>query len=667
MQLVTTALPRRLLPPPAHRQGAARRARRGADRSVGLPLGRGRGAGCWPATRRGREQAAEEYREILGHDGFLPRGAGPRPARRAGGAARAIERALAGDRNPGRRHQRLPLPPSRGRRGAPGPDRHRPEQDARRDGPRLRVQRRVLRQVAGRDGAAVRRSPGALARTGRDRRALPRDLPGRRSSTCRATRFPRASCPTTTSRSWRARGWSERLADGRTRRIPAAEYWPRLETELAIIHSMGFEGYFLVVWDFIRFAREHGIPVGPGRGSAAGSLVAYALRITDIDPLEYDLLFERFLNPDRVSMPDIDIDFCQRRRDEVIAHVRARLRRGERLARSPPSTSCRPARCIRDVGRVMGMSFAETDRIAKLVPDGARRHARGGAAATRRAWPRRCSRSADVARLVEIGKRLEGLARHCGVHAAGVVIAPRPVREIVPLYRTSRDEVVTQFDKDVIEKLGLLKMDFLGLKTLTVIDDCLHSLEAAGDRAARLRPDDVRRPRGLRPLLRRGHGRHLPVRVVRDARPAAHGAAAPVRGAGGPQRPLPARADAVDRRVRRPQARPPADHLHLPGARGDPGRDLRRHRLPGAGDAHRGADRRLLDGARRHAAQGDGQEDQGADRRAGRALRRRAASPRATRGTRSRRCGGRSCRSPSTASTSRTRSRTPTSPTRPPT
>ena len=273
-------------------------------------------------------------------------------------------------------------------------------------------------------------------------------------------------------------GLERRLADGRRRRAAPSAYWPRLENELGIIHAMGFDGYFLVVWDFIRHAREHGIPVGPGRGSAAGSLVAYALRITDIDPLEYDLIFERFLNPKRISMPDIDIDFCQRRRDEVITHVRE-VYGSENVSQIATFNLLQARSCIRDVGRVMGMSFAETDRIAKLVPEGI-----GVTLADAlRDSPRLAEAvgaNPDVARLIEVGRKLEGLARHCGVHAAGVVIAPRPVREIVPLYRTSRDEVVTQWDKDVIEKLGLLKMDFLGLKTLTVIDDCLKSVAAAG-------------------------------------------------------------------------------------------------------------------------------------------------------------------------------------------
>jgi len=274
------------------------------------------------------------------------------------------------------------------------------------------------------------------------------------------------------------RGLDGRLADGRPRRHAEKEYRARLERELEIIRSMGFQGYFLVVWDFIDFARSNGVPVGPGRGSAAGSVVAYALRITDIDPLEYDLLFERFLNPDRISMPDIDIDFCQRRRDQVIGHVR-RLYGEENVCQIATFNILQARSAIRDVGRVQGLKYAETDRIAKMVPEGpgvTLEHALKNSPRLAEA----VEKESQVADLVGIARRLEGLARHCGVHAAGVVIAPRAVKDVVPLYRTSRDEVVTQFDKDVIEKLGLLKMDFLGLKTLTVIDDCLTGLRGAG-------------------------------------------------------------------------------------------------------------------------------------------------------------------------------------------
>lgn len=273
-------------------------------------------------------------------------------------------------------------------------------------------------------------------------------------------------------------GLRQRLAQPRRRRHEEREYWRRLEYELKVIHEVGFEGYFLIVWDFVNFARKAGIPVGPGRGSAAGSLVSYALEITDIDPLEYDLLFERFLNPERISMPDIDIDFCKRRREEVIQHVR-KLYGEENVCQIATFNVLQARSVIRDVGRVMGMSFSETDRIARLVPDtlGVTLEE---ALAQSPALAETCERDPRVGGLLSIGRRLEGLARHCGMHAAGVVIAPKPVREIVPLYRTNRDEIVTQFDKDVIEKLGLLKMDLLGLKTLTIMEDTLASIEKAG-------------------------------------------------------------------------------------------------------------------------------------------------------------------------------------------
>ncbi|MCU0294177.1 MAG: DNA polymerase III subunit alpha, partial [Thermoanaerobaculaceae bacterium] len=322
--------------------------------------------------------------------------------------------------------------------------------------------------------------PGALARTAEIARRCHVSFP---SGEFHLPRYPTPDNrpPDEFLEELAQQGLAARLGDGRPRRHSQDEYWKRLEFELSVIGTMGFQGYFLVVWDFIRYAREGEIPVGPGRGSAAGSLVAYALRITDIDPLEYDLLFERFLNPDRISMPDIDIDFCQRRRDEVIAHVR-QLYGEENVSQIATFNVLQARSCIRDVGRVMGMSFGETDRIAKLVPETLGITLENAVKDSPR-LAEAMQADPDVARLVDIGKRLEGLSRHCGVHAAGVVIAPRAVREIVPLYRTSRDEVVTQFDKDVIEKLGLLKMDFLGLKTLTVIDDCLRSLRATGAEA----------------------------------------------------------------------------------------------------------------------------------------------------------------------------------------
>jgi DNA polymerase-3 subunit alpha len=254
-------------------------------------------------------------------------------------------------------------------------------------------------------------------------------------------------------------------------------YRQRLATEVEVIKRMEFAGYFLIVWDFIRQARETGIPVGPGRGSAAGSLVAYALRITDIDPLQYGLLFERFLNPERVSLPDIDIDFCMRRRGEVIQYVNEKYGR-DRVAQIITFGTLAAKAVIRDVGRVLGIPYAKVDRIAKLLPEMTR--SLKDAADSVGALQAEISTDPQIQEMVEIGCRLEGLTRHASLHAAGVVIAPRPIDELVPLYKTSKDEVVTQWDKDVIEDLGLLKMDFLGLRTLTVIDDTLRLLRHQG-------------------------------------------------------------------------------------------------------------------------------------------------------------------------------------------
>ena len=240
---------------------------------------------------------------------------------------------------------------------------------------------------------------------------------------------------------------------------------------------MGFAGYFLIVWDFVRYARAEGIPVGPGRGSAAGSLVSYSLGITDIDPLRYELLFERFLNPDRISMPDIDIDFCMRRRGEVIQYVSEKYGR-ERVAQIITFGTLGAKAVLRDVGRVLGVPYSKIDRIAKLVPDMTK--SLSEAAREIDALKQEVARDAEVAKIVEVGGRLEGLTRHASLHAAGVVIAPRAIEELVPLYKTSKDEIVTQWDKDVVESLGLLKMDFLGLRTLTVIDDTLKTLAHLG-------------------------------------------------------------------------------------------------------------------------------------------------------------------------------------------
>jgi DNA polymerase III subunit alpha len=253
------------------------------------------------------------------------------------------------------------------------------------------------------------------------------------------------------------------------------EYETRLAYEAEMIKRMKYPGYFLIVWDFIRYAREQGIPVGPGRGSAAGSLVAYCLRITDVDPLEFDLIFERFLNPERVSLPDIDIDFCERRRGEVIEYVTRKYGR-ENVAQIITFGTMKARAVVRDVGRVLEMPFADVDKVAKQIP-----------AALDMTLEKALEESPNlremeqndpkVKELLSVAKRLEGMTRHASVHAAGVVIAPKAITEYAPLYKGARDEIVTQWSMKEIERVGLLKMDFLGLSTLTLIYDAIEEIK----------------------------------------------------------------------------------------------------------------------------------------------------------------------------------------------
>jgi len=250
-----------------------------------------------------------------------------------------------------------------------------------------------------------------------------------------------------------------------------ADYDQRLERELVIIQQMKFPGYFMIVWDFIRYAKEHEIPVGPGRGSAAGSLVSYALGITDLDPLQHELLFERFLNPERVSMPDIDIDFCMNRRGEVIDYVTQKYGR-ENVAQIITFGTMAAKAAIKDVGRAMDIPYADVDRIAKMVPTQLNitlEQAIEDSPQLREA----IEKDGQIRELFQTARKLEGLVRNSGVHAAGVVISPRPLTDLVPLHKTKNDEIVTAFDMVAIEKMGLLKMDFLGLTTLTILTDTL--------------------------------------------------------------------------------------------------------------------------------------------------------------------------------------------------
>ncbi len=288
-------------------------------------------------------------------------------------------------------------------------------------------------------------------------------------------------------------GLTERLK-ARPSSLPREAYDLRLKEELAVLTTMGYAGYFLIVWDIIKFARARGIPVGPGRGSAAGSLIAYTLRITDLDPLAYNLLFERFLNPERVSMPDIDMDFCMDRRSEVINYVIEKY--GEdHVCQIITFGTLGAKAAIRDVGRVLDIPYAEVDRMAKLVPMQLNITLKG-ALAQEPKLQELVDTDPRMSELMTTAKSLEGLARHASTHAAGVVISQEPLMEHVPLYKTANGEIVTQYSMTDIEKIGLVKFDFLGLKTLTMIQHAvtLVNQERSPDQAIDLEqqsPDDA--------------------------------------------------------------------------------------------------------------------------------------------------------------------------------
>ena len=262
---------------------------------------------------------------------------------------------------------------------------------------------------------------------------------------------------------------------------PEQDYWDRLEREIAVIINMGFPGYFLIVSDFIKWAKAHGIPVGPGRGSGAGSLVAWALTITDLDPLRFGLLFERFLNPERVSMPDFDIDFCQDRREEVISYVQDKYGVG-RVAQIITFGTLQARAVLRDVGRVMQLPLGMVDRLAKMIPNNPASPTTLAQAIEIEPRLKQAKRDDEsVARLLETALKLEGLFRNASTHAAGIVIGDRPLIELTPLYQDPRSELpATQFNMKWVESAGLVKFDFLGLKTLTVLDRAVKHMRKRG-------------------------------------------------------------------------------------------------------------------------------------------------------------------------------------------
>ena len=383
----------------------------------------------------------------------------------------------------------------------------------------------------------------------------------------------------------------------------------RLNYELSVIASMGFAGYFLVVADLVEYAKTHGVAVGPGRGSAAGSLVSYCLGITDIDPIKFDLLFERFLNPERISMPDIDIDFSDRGRDQVIQYVIKKYGKDNVCQIITFGTMAARA-VVRDVGRVLGMSYAEVDRIAKIIPfelDMTLEKAL-------RLKPELKQMAEDdprVSTLLDYSQTLEGLTRHASTHAAGVVIAPAPLTDFVPLFKGSKGEVTTQYSMKWIESIGLLKMDFLGLRTLTVLEDAekavrenrgvtvnwdelgledakVFDLFASGETTGIFQFESS----GMRDYLRK-----LRPSVFED-----------IIAMNALYRPGALDANMIEKYIDRKYGREKVEYYH-PAHREDPPGHLRRDRLSGSGHAGGGGIGRVLHGQSRHVAVGDGQKE----------------------------------------------------------
>ena len=429
---------------------------------------------------------------------------------------------------------------------------------------------------------------------------------------------------------------------------------------------MKYPGYFLIVADFIQWAKAQGIPVGPGRGSGAGSLVSYALTITDLDPIRFGLLFERFLNPERVSMPDFDIDFCQDRRDEVIRYVQERYGR-DQVAQIITFGTLQARGVLRDVGRVLQMPYGQVDKLCKLVPQNPA--APVTLAQAIEGEPKlQAERDGDpvVKRAFDIAKKLEGLTRHASTHAAGIVIGDRALSELVPLYRDPKSDMpVTQFNMKWVEQAGLVKFDFLGLKTLTVLQTAVALVKRRGiDIDLTHLPLDDKKTYDL--LGAGGSGRRVPTGKCGHAARAARHAARPLRGHHRAGRALPPRSDGEHPDLLRAQARHGEAGLHPPQARIRPERDLRRHRLSGTGDAGRADPGRLHARPGRSLAPRHGQEDQEGDAGAARAFSSRARSRTASSATRPTPSSICSSVSPNTASTRATPRLMRWSPTRPP-
>ena len=449
--------------------------------------------------------------------------------------------------------------------------------------------------------------------------------------------------------SWFAQGGRPPACSGASRAASRPRCSRQADYEVGVIEQMGFPGYFLVVADFINWAKDNGIRVGPGRGSGAGSMVAYAMRITDLDPLEHGLIFERFLNPDRVSMPDFDVDFDERRRGEVIRYVSEKYG-SDRVAQIVTYGTIKAKQAVKDAARVLGYPFSMGDRITKVMPPPVmgkdvplakifdsqhERYSEGGE------FRALYDADGEVKKVVDTAKGLEGLKRQWGVHAAGVIMSSEPLLDLIPIMKREQDgAIITQFDYPTCEKLGLIKMDFLGLRNLTILDDALENIRVNRDVEIVLEDlplDD----RATYELLSRGDTLGVfqldggPMRaLLRSMRPDNF---EDISAVGALYRPGPMGAE-LAQQLRRPQERPRAGGADPPragrGAGGDPRRDLRPDRLPGAGHGDRAEGRRLLARPGRPPAPRDGQEEEGGAGQAVRRLRGRYEGQRLLRGGR---------------------------------
>ena len=424
-------------------------------------------------------------------------------------------------------------------------------------------------------------------------------------------------------------GLERRLAmlypDTATRDAKRPDYVARLDFETTTIVQMGFAGYFLIVADFINWAKGNGVPVGPGRGSGAGSLVAYALGVTDLDPMRYGLVFERLLNPERVSMPDLDIDFCQSGRDRVIGYVKKKYG-AESVSQIATFGTMAAKAAVRDVGRVLDLPYLFCDGIAKLIPfQPGKQVTLREARAMEPLLAEREQKEEEVRELLALAEALEGLTRNVGMHAGGVLIAPGKLTDFCPLYtQAGSDAIVSQFDKDDVEAIGLVKFDFLGLTTLTILDWTLRyvkRLDPASELKLETLPLDDKATYDIFKAANTAAVFQFESRGMRDlvtnAPPTRFEDIIAAR------RALPARADGAHSDVHGAQDGTRALRISGSAARAHPESDVRRHGVPGTGDADRAGDRRLHARRRRPPAPGDGQEEQGGDGEAPRRVHRR--------------------------------------------